>query len=206
MKEEKAKLRQQSLASRRSLRQEEIHQKSEIIWQNLSRLPLFKKAGVVLFYIALPDEVQTQKMMDSALKMGKRIAVPVIERHGREIKPFEIKSACLDLVPGPFGIMQPMEKDRIPLSLEEIDLVIVPGIAFDEQGERLGFGAGFYDRFLRNLPSYTRFVALAFECQLVKKIPCQDHDVPMHYIVTEKRVILCHNEMTGIRKEGDSVP
>jgi 5-formyltetrahydrofolate cyclo-ligase len=192
MKGKKIKLRRYALSLRRSLSPEEIQEKSEKIWQSLSNLPLFTQAGVVLFYIALPDEVQTDKMIQITLKMGRRVAVPVVDLSTKEIIPFEIKSPQAKLVPGPFGVLQPGEEDRYPISLEEIDLVIVPGVAFDPQGRRLGFGAGFYDRFLRRLSFHTKFIALAFECQLIDEVPCEEFDVSVDYIITEKSLIYCH--------------
>jgi len=192
MKGKKVKLRRYALALRRSLTQKEIQEKSEKIWQNLFNLPLFARAGVVLFYIALPDEVQTHKMIETTLRMGRRVAVPVVDPGARKIIPFEIKSPQAELIPGPFGVLQPKEKDRYSISVEEIDLVIVPGVAFDPQGRRLGFGAGFYDRFLHKLPFHTKFIALTFECQLMDEIPCEEHDITVDYVITEKRVICCH--------------
>lgn len=187
---QKKTLRRYALSIRRSLSQEIIKRKSGKIQEKLFNLPLFKGAGVILFYISLPDEVQTYKMIKDSLRIGKRVAVPAVNLEKREIIPFELKNPGFKLVSGPFGIPQPRESDCCPLLIEDIDLVVVPGVAFDKQGKRIGFGKGFYDRFLSRLTD-AKSVALAFECQIFDKVPCEKHDIPVDFIITEKQVIEC---------------
>jgi len=184
-------LRRYALSIRRGLSQEAIKRKSKKIQKNLFNLSLFKRAGVVLFYLSLPDEVQTYGMIKDSLKIGKRIAVPVVDLEKGEIVPFEVKTPEFKLVSGPFGISEPAENNRYPLVVEEIDLVVVPGIAFDKQGKRIGFGKGFYDRFLSRLIN-VKTVALAFECQIFGEVPYEEYDIPVDFIITEKRVINCY--------------
>jgi len=187
-------VRQNVLNIRRSLSRREIEEKSDKIRNLLLSFSLFKKAKMILFYISLPKEVQTHRMIDDALKMGKRIAVPVVDFVERQIIPFEIKSSRCKLVKGPFNIYEPDESQRYPVSVEEIKLVIVPGVAFDRRGGRVGFGGGFYDRFLIRLSSQVKSIALAFKCQLVDKVPCEEHDVTVDYVITEEEIIFCKNE------------
>ncbi|MBC7190490.1 5-formyltetrahydrofolate cyclo-ligase [Candidatus Aerophobetes bacterium] len=193
----KKTIRKQILEKRRSLCPEEIEEKSREIEKNLFSLPFFKRARTVFFYLALPEEVQTYSMIKKCLKMGKRVGVPVVDLQKKEIVPVEIKNSACKLINGPFGVKEPDPSSCFPLPLEEIELVIVPGVAFDLQGGRIGFGGGFYDRFLRKLSPEVIFVALSFSCQIVTHLPCEGHDVPVNYIVTEDGVITCRNQSKG---------
>lgn len=188
---EKVNLRSRMLKRRRSEASEEIERKSYLIWERLLTFALFLKGRGVLFYLALEDEVQTRPMIEAALGMGKRISVPLINEEKREILPSILKDPNQELTPGAWGILEPKRKFYRPFPLEEIDLAIVPGVAFDEAGNRLGFGRGFYDKFLSRLAERVSFVALAFEFQVVKSLPSRSHDVAVDYIITEKRIIKC---------------
>ena len=179
------------LKRRRSESPEEIQRNSYLIREKLLTFDLFLKGRGVLFYLALEDEVQTRPMIEAALEMGKKISVPLIDDKEREILPSILKDPDKELTSGPWGILEPKRKFYRPSPLGEIDLVIVPGVAFDEAGNRLGFGRGFYDKFLRRLPERVSFIALAFELQVVKSLPCRSHDVAVDYIITEKRIIEC---------------
>lgn len=188
---EKKSVRTFGLQKRRALPSEEIEQKSQKIKQNLFEVSVFKKANVILFYIAKSEEVQTWHMIEDSLEVGKRIAVPVVDLAKKEIIAFEITNPKVTLRTGPFGIREPVEVERYLLPTKKIELVVIPGVAFDAQGGRIGFGGGFYDRFLKNISSRVSLIALAFECQVLVQVPCEEHDVAMNYIVTEKRTIYC---------------
>ena len=191
---EKGLLRKKILFLRRCLSYQEIQKKSNRIRKELFLLPVFRQASRVLFYLSVRDEVQTQEMIKEALRLNKTVAVPLVKLKERDILPVKLKSYDEEgLFIGPLGILQPKRDLWQTLSPDEIDLVIVPGVAFDERGNRIGFGMGFYDRFLKRTSSRTKTVALAFELQLVPIIPSQPYDVPVDYIITEKRVINCRN-------------
>ncbi len=122
-------------------------------------------------------------MVRRALADGKRVVLPKVK--GKELELFEILDVERDIAPGAWGIPEPRETRTA--RVEDIDLILVPGAAFDEQGNRIGYGAGFYDKLL---PFYKgRTVALAFELQMVSAVPAASHDVPIQKIITEKRVI-----------------
>jgi len=187
----KALLRKRILSLRRSLSFREIWGKSDKVKERLFAFPVFCEAQVVLFYLSLKEEVQTQEMIKEALKLNKTVGIPLIKLRERDILPVELLSYNENLTVGPLGIPQPKDGGWRALSPDKIDLVIVPGVAFDERGNRIGFGMGFYDRFLKRTSSRTKTVALAFELQLVPIILSQPYDVPVDYIITEKRVINC---------------
>ncbi len=181
----KKALKQKALEERDRHPEEHRHSKSCTIASNLYSLPEFKSAHAILFYVSIGSEVKTHEMIGHALNQGKRVCVPVTDKEQHEIAPCEIRS-FEELSKGAFGIPEPIEKKPVPLS--QIDLVIVPGVAFDEQGNRLGYGMGYYDKLLMKLRAPA--IALSFELQLLPSIPTESHDVRVSKIVTEKRVII----------------
>jgi 5-formyltetrahydrofolate cyclo-ligase len=179
----KTSLRKQALEARDSLPSEVRKAKSREIEQRLRLLPEFQSASVVMFFASFRSEVETGPMIRHALASGKRVVLPKVK--GRQLALFEIRDFDKDVSPGTWGISEPVTSH--PVALTNIDLIITPGAAFDESGNRLGYGAGYYDRILSSFPGMT--VALAFEAQIVPQVPADPHDVPVKKIVTEKRVI-----------------
>lgn len=151
-------------------------------------LPAFEQARTVLFYVDAGSEVRTRHMLPQALATGKRIAVPwcVVETNQLELFLLEDMN---ELVEGAYRILEPREDLRqVPgkvVSPQELDLVMVPGTAFDPRGGRMGQGKGYYDRLLANVRPDCPLVALAFQCQIFPEIPVADHDVFMDMILTE---------------------
>lgn len=163
--------------------------KSKKIAETLFSLTEFKKAKLVLFYASTKHEVHTHEMIESALMAGKRVAVPLTDMKRRCLSISEVK--CLkDLAPGHFGILEPTKETFRQVSPQSVDLVIVPGIAFDLKGNRIGYGMGFYDSLLRQMP-HAKAIALAFDFQVVDEIPAEAHDVRVHKVVTEQRLVEC---------------
>ena len=157
----------------------EKSEKSDIIRGKLFKEEMFKKAKVVMFYVSLKDEVDTLPMIDEALKAGKRVCVPVILKEEMKLIAGEIKDRKADLEKQHFGIYQP-KKDKVrEIPLKDIDLVVVPGIAFDKNNVRLGRGHGYYDRFLSGLHEGTNTIGLAFRFQVLEDLPKQPHDIPV---------------------------
>ena len=183
----KDKLRKEVLEQRFQLSAQERRAKSDEIERTLFSLPEFQAAPVVLFFASFQSEVETHHMVRHALAAGKRVVLPKVK--GKELALLEIGSFDRDVRPGAWGIPEPEAGDLTALG--DIGLVIVPGAVFDEQGNRIGYGGGFYDRLLPAYPGPT--VALAFELQIVPAVPTDPHDVPVKKIVTEKRTISCQN-------------
>ncbi len=179
----KKEIRKQVLAERDSLSQEQRTFKSREIEKRLLSLPEFKTSRTVLFFAAFKSEVETAPMIRQALISGKRVILPKVA--GRELSLFEIKDFDKDVSLGSWNIPEPRE--TMPAQVTDVDLVVVPGAAFDEQGNRIGYGAGFYDKLLASFRGST--VAIAYEVQIVHSVPIDSHDVPVQKIVTEKRVI-----------------
>lgn len=154
--------------------------KSRAIEKKLFQKKVFQKAKTVMFYASLPEEVQTRAIIVKALAEGKRVLLPRLE--GIRLQPKEIHDMTRDLVSGRFGILEP--KRNFPsIPLREIDCVIVPGVAFDRKGNRLGRGGGYYDRFLKRLPRKTPSLGLAFRLQTVSALPTSSRDVPVTALI-----------------------
>ena len=184
----KMEIRQAVLQKRAALSAKEVESRSERIKKCLYRDWDFKKADVIALYASFRNEVDTLSLIRDSLLTGKRVGLPRTRRLDRSISFYEIKKPE-DLQPGAFGIPEP-GKDCPELAPSEINLVIMPGVAFDETGSRIGFGGGYYDRFLKQLPHTVKKIALAYEFQMVKeKIPLLAKDAKIDTIITEERII-----------------
>ncbi|MDD5757432.1 MAG: 5-formyltetrahydrofolate cyclo-ligase, partial [bacterium] len=134
-------------------------------------------------------EAATHSMIKEALQQKKKVVVPKIKSK-RTLAVYEIDNFNEDLQRGNFGILEPAHSKRRNTPETEIDLVVVPGVCFDrKKGTRIGFGAGYYDRFLQGIKDTAVLIGIAFEQQLAKGVPCMVHDVNMHKIVTERRIL-----------------
>lgn len=184
----KADARQLGLTARESETDREAHGRS--IQQRVIALPEFRSARTVLTYIGVRTEVATDLIVAQALGQGKRVAAPYVTREGLKAAHIEGKA---DLVPARFGLVEPAERIRQDPARscppDSVDLFVVPGLAFDRSGGRVGFGRAYYDGLLAKAGSKARFVAVAFHSQIVPRVPMLAHDMFMHTIVTEREVI-----------------
>ena len=172
-------IRSKILNRLRTQKEEERSRKSKLVELKLFRALVFKKAKIVMFYIAFGGEVQTKEMIKEARKLGKIIAVPVC-KNGGLIMPVLLKEADR-LKNGLYGVCVPTIEEKIKLT--DIDLVVVPGVAFSKSGRRLGRGKGYYDRFLNRLPKDTPSVGLAFDFQILPKVPTSAGDVAVKKVL-----------------------
>lgn len=168
--------------------------KSSRIQELLFELPEFRVAKTASFYVTKPGsgEVDTEQMIKASLGTGKRVLVPIVDKMAKKLVLSELKDFDAELTPGAFNVPEPKSSYRRPIPARECDLIIVPGIVFDLHGYRLGFGGGYYDRLLREIASLRlgiQFVGLAYELQVVDKLPHTWHDVAVHILVTEERVL-----------------
>jgi 5-formyltetrahydrofolate cyclo-ligase len=184
--ERKRALRAEMLAARMRLPPAARAAASRALAGRVASLPAFAAAGTVALYPAMGAEVDTAEIARLAQAAGKRLAWPRLEAAGLRLG----FAACApgDLVPGPFGTRAP-PPGAAPVPLEEIDLMLVPGLAFDASGQRLGRGRGHYDATLAALPGRAARIGLCFEAQLVPEVPREGHDAPLDAVITERRVI-----------------
>lgn len=184
---DKFELREVMKERRRKLPELEAAEKSSRIKKNLFSMNDFRSSSSIAFYASIKSEreVLTEDMITDTINQGKRVCVPKVS--GDYIAMFLIHS-LEDLSPGYKGILEPKGgKMEIP------DLVIVPGIAFDRSGNRIGFGRGYYDRLL-SLLSRTTTIGLAFSFQMTDKITPGRFDIPMDFVVTENEIIDCRKQ------------
>jgi len=179
----KQSLREKILRRLKTQKEEERHRKSLAIKRRLLALSEFRKANVIMFYVSKDGEVETMPMIEAALERGKAVLVPVIKLREKKMAVSEIMDPDKDLVKGPYGIYQPKAHFEV-FHPRSIDLAVVPGIAFDGNGSRLGRGMGYYDKFLTRLRPGVPRVGLAFSFQVVKKLPKLSHDQPVTRILT----------------------
>lgn len=183
----KKTIREQAHANRKA--QENKECLSQSICEKFSALEAFVSAKTMMAYIDVRTEVRTRQYLPSLLASGKRIVVPYCV--DRELELFLLENMD-ELEIGMYKILEPKADLRaLPakrVDVKELDLIMVPGVAFDRRGARMGHGFGYYDKLLEHARPDTPLVALAFECQLFPEIPTQDHDIFMDQILTEQAV------------------
>lgn len=185
----KAELRRRLLAAREAMLPADRAAWSARITERLLALPEMQEAERVLFYASLAEEVDTWPLLHAWLDRGRPPLLPGVERRGGPLWAAPVRDLGADLRPGAFGILEPDRRRTGAVDWRTIQVVVLPGLAFDLRGYRLGRGAGYYDRSLRELAPEARRIGLAFECQVVECLPAERHDVPVHRVVTEERVI-----------------
>ena len=180
-------LREKILQQRQQLSLEEVQQKSLQIHQQLLSFPPFQSSPEILFYYPFRQEVDLLLTLNHALKSQKKVLLPRIQPQ-KTLSIHHITNITHDLKENSLGIKEPAA--HCPsFPSEKIKLILIPGVAFDLSGHRLGYGSGYYDRFLPSHPALK--VGIAYEFQILPNIIPQDHDIAMDYVITEKRVIVC---------------
>ena len=175
----KAKIRNRIKSLLKQTKEEELTQKSRAVKKALFKSEFFKKAKTVMFYMSVGGEVDTSEMIRDAQKLGKKVVVPVCCGK-RALKPCLLREDGA-LLMGPDGIFEPALKT--PVNLKDLGLVVVPGIAFDRNGKRLGKGKGYYDCFLKKLPKTVRSVGLAYDFQVLRSVPTTPRDIDVHTVI-----------------------
>ncbi|WP_456397468.1 5-formyltetrahydrofolate cyclo-ligase [Desulfurobacterium sp.] len=180
MKEKKATLRKKIREKRLLLSAKKIEEKSRLICEKILGLDIVKKHSNFLLYYPFKNEVSLLPLFDALKKADKSVSFPKVS--GKEIVPVKVNSLN-ELSPGYMGIMEPKEM----VNTENPSVVFVPGIAFDFKCYRLGYGGGFYDRFLSRGKYIT--VGVCFDFQIVENLPVEPFDMPVNLVVSEKRII-----------------
>lgn len=176
----KAQIRSKILVRLKTQKEEDRSRKSKLITGKLLRNKVFKQAKIVMFYIAFGGEVNTEEMIREAKKIGKLICVPVCRKDNETMQPAILEDHA-KLKKGPYGVLEPVAQAQV--NPEDLDLVIVPGLAFDKKGNRLGRGKGCYDRFLCTLSDKTSSIGLAFDFQILSSVPTTSYDVNVKNVI-----------------------
>lgn len=190
IREQKLVVRRQMKAARDALDPAARENSGAAICRTIAGLPEFEQARTVMLFASFGSELSTHGLIETTLTTGKRLVLPAVQGRGR----LALRVVCdpaTELAVGQWGIPEPCV--RCPeIAVGELDFLLVPGLAFDEHGGRVGYGGGYYDCLLRQMVARSRppaIVAACFEMQLLPAVPTSDHDLPVPIIVTEARVI-----------------
>lgn len=184
----KRNIRREILRKRDELSPDVRAAKDHLIEDKLLSLAEFREAKTILLYASFRSEVGTLGLIRESLQVGKRTVLPRVDKEKHVLELYEIEDIS-ELTNGYMGIPEPYRSADRLLCIDDVDLVIVPGAAFDASGNRLGYGAGYYDILLSNRKRNTTVIALAYEEQIVDFIPAEKHDIRANVIVTDQRVI-----------------
>lgn len=194
---DKTELRKAVLLKRDSIPLEVRVFKDQEITERLLSYSDFVKAETIMLYASFRSEVNTFPIIERTLKEGKTVVLPVVNALQRRLELYRINSLD-DLSPGYMGIMEPKPERAVAIEESSLDFILLPGVAFDERGGRIGYGGGYYDRLVKNLTGNTRLVSLAYEEQIVEHVPLEQHDQRVHAVITDRRVIEVQD---GYRKD-----
>lgn len=175
----KRELRQQIRTQKRRLSAAELAVMSEDICSKVLALASWQEAGTLLLYYPLPDEVDVRLLIKDAFESGKKVLLPVVKGDELELHLYEGEASLKE---GTFGIMEPTGPLFSPKHYGEIELAIIPGMAFDSAGHRLGRGKGYYDRLLPNLKT-AKLTGICFPFQLLEEVPAEAHDISVCKVI-----------------------
>ncbi|NVM53551.1 MAG: 5-formyltetrahydrofolate cyclo-ligase [Candidatus Helarchaeota archaeon] len=169
-----------------------VLEKSKQIITKLMDLKEYKTANVVMLYSGKEKEVQTETLIRAALK-EKRVILPITNVKKQILEISEIKDYDLELEKAAFNILEPKRECYRKVDIDIIDLIVVPGVCFDNNGNRLGYGFGYYDKLLSIVKRPIPFIGLAFQFQIRDRLHNSHHDIPVHFIITEEKIIKCRD-------------
>ena len=189
IREKKQEIRNNIATILENLSDKEIAKKTKQIEDNLFEFANFLEAKIVLLYINKKSEVASRNIIKRCLDYNKIVILPAFNIKTYEIKLMKVDALDNDLITGPRGILEPDINRCKIVPVDCVDLAIIPGVAFDEKGGRIGTGEGYYDRFVPKLSITTRKVAIALECQIIQQVPVESHDNHVDIIITDERII-----------------
>lgn len=187
----KSAVREEALQRRDAIPFAVRRAKGAAIRERLFGLEAFGAAQRVLFYASFRSEAPTEDMIRAAMALGKEVLLPKVDEENCALTK-HIINGMHEVSPGYMGIPEPTSEQCV--RVEEIDLILVPGVAFDGDGWRVGYGGGYYDRLLPRVKGSRPVVALAYEEQITESLPHEAHDVAMDMIITDRRIIECHGQ------------
>ena len=183
----KGQLRREILKRREEVSYSEMLSVTRAVREHVRTWSVFRSAACICCYISVRNEMPTPGIILRALEIGKKVIVPKV--FGDDLRFFEIRSLTEDLSRGTFGVLEPIESRCAEVPASEADVCLIPGVVFDERGNRIGYGKGYYDRFLRGIPASVPTLGLAYDFQVFREIPCCATDVPVRWLVTPSRGI-----------------
>lgn len=179
----KKAIRKELLQKRLSLKEDYIEASSQIIYEKIIAHPDYKNSESIMSYMDFRNEVQTKKINEKILKDGKKLILPLTDMKAKKLYLYLVKDLKKDLELSNYGILEP-KKSNSEVTIENIDLILVPGVAFNSDNYRMGYGGGFYDRLLSEYKK--KMLGLFFEAQKSDKLIVEDHDRQIVTIITEE--------------------
>jgi 5-formyltetrahydrofolate cyclo-ligase len=186
-KEEKKVLRNKILEIRDSLNNNEKELIDNKIFNELINTDLYKRSINIFIYISFSNEINTRNIIEKAFKDKKNVFIPKVYKDDKLMKAIKLNSID-ELKKNSMGILEPID-DSNYIEKENIDLIVVPGVVFDKECNRIGYGGGYYDRYLKDIKSKENKIALAYDLQIVDKIKSEVHDIKVDYIITNTRAL-----------------
>lgn len=186
-KEEKKVLRNKILEIRDSLNNNEKELMDNKIFNELINTDLYKRSINIFIYISFSNEINTRNIIEKAFKDKKNVFIPKVHKDDKLMKAIKLNSID-ELKKNSMGILEPID-DSNYIEKENIDLIVVPGVVFDKECNRIGYGGGYYDRYLKDIKSKKNKIALAYDLQIVDKIESEVHDIKVDYIITNTRAL-----------------
>ncbi len=174
-------IRYEMIEKRNNLDIQQVVYKSNLIINKLTSLREFQISKFILLYLDFKNEVSTKNLLDACLCQNKRIAVPYViskEKGNERMVASEVKDIKKEFAVGSYGILEPKRDYIREIDVNHIDLVVVPGVAFDFNLNRIGYGAGYYDRFLKNSNKNSFKIGIAYDFQVVDNLPSEKNDIP----------------------------
>jgi 5-formyltetrahydrofolate cyclo-ligase len=187
--ESKDDIRNRVVTAIQALSVEELAEKTSKIGNRLFEFANFLESNISLLYMPQKFAVDTTRIIQRCFDYRKIVVLPAFNTEKHLMQLFKVDEFEADMTLGPRDILEPESERCKAIPIERIDIAIIPGVALDEKGGRIGSGEGYYDRFIGKLPITTRKVALSLECQIVQQVPMESHDKFMDILITEDRII-----------------
>ncbi len=181
----KKEFRKKVISLRKEKDSDFIKHNSDIITEKLLQLDCIKNAQTIMLYLDFNNEVATDLLITKLIESGKTVASPITLKEERKLIPSQITDLENGIQYGAYNIREPKPECSPAIDVKELDVVIVPAVAYDTKCFRLGYGGGFYDRFLENLKEDAKTVGIAFDLQIFDEVPKESHDAQLDYIITE---------------------
>jgi 5-formyltetrahydrofolate cyclo-ligase len=189
----KSELRQKIIREREKLGAEEREHKSAKIRSRMMEFPLYQQAKHLFTFVPFREEVNIRSLIDNSIARNKQVSIPKTDPLLKRITPHLFTGWEL-LVKGPYGILEPDGAQAVKTEHRLIDFMLLPGVAFTRNGHRLGYGGGYYDRFLQGMIQRPPLVAVAFTEQVVEALPIEEHDVRIDFLITDQELIDCRKK------------
>ena len=186
----KKEFRKKVISERKNQSPEFISKNSSIITDKLLQMDCIKKAKTIMLYFDFNNEVQTDNLINKLISLRKIVASPITLKEEKKLIPTQITDLKEGIKIGAYNIREPKPECSQAIGIKDLDVVIVPAVAYDTDCYRLGYGGGFYDRFLENLRPDAKTIGIAFDLQIFDEVPKDPHDAQLDFIITESKIII----------------